>query len=939
MTDPHSPAPSRWDRIKELVADALERDRGEQRAYLERQCAGDADLLEAAWELLESFGDADDFLEGEPAGAWAAGETTAGGGPGDDLPHRRLEGKRLGSYEVTRFLAAGGMGAVYEATHLKTGRKVALKRMTESISPDRARRFQREVETLGRLQHEAIAQVLDAGLHEDALGIESPYFVLELVNGESLAQFAAEKSERERLELVTQVCDGVQHAHERGVVHRDLKPDNILVTPEGRVKILDFGIARLLSSDDTDDNTAYTETGQFLGTLAYMSPEQLGGRPSEIDGRCDVYALGVILYELLAKRLPLDPRGRPILEAAALIRDVDPASLSSVDRSYRGDLDTIVTKALAKDKQRRYDTVAELADDIRRYLNDEPISARPPTTWYQLSKFARRNRWLCGSIAGALVLLTLGVIGTGYGYLEAHRERLRVEQERDRARDAETEAKAAADEARAISDFLSQLLEAADPGRQGRDAKVSEVLAVAGADLDARFANQPVIAARLHSVIGWTYHSLGDDEAAERHLRRSIDLYTAEQGKDAVNTIETRNRWVQVLLRQDDLSGADQASNDTLLLARAALGPEHSLSWAALANRALYFQAAGEQSLAEKHFAEAVEGLRDAAKLDPTFLESSLNNHAILLSEGGKHEAAVATLRELVTVRNTRLGPTHLSTVVSTLNLAYALSEVGQTDESLQLFDQWLPVVESALGPDHPLALSHLQNHGAVLLSLGQHEESARILKNVYDRQRQVLGREHTETLTTLNNICVAFLYLERFTDAEPLAEELVEGFERSVGTQHPRYWQAAGTLGNVWSKLEKKDEARQLIVKVLEGQQGALGPEHPQAIITQNNYAQLLRDAGEREQAAAQLQLVVERYRRAVPGDQRSLCILQFNYGRVLLELGQHEQARIELESAQQLGTNSWGPDHKQTQRVAQLLATIPPTNSPAGAEGTPQQ
>lgn len=919
---PEAPTPSdapaaEWQRVKDVVADALDLEASERMPFIELECQGLTSLIESARELLASFESAGGFLDSTPAHL----VSSHGGGESTDSSAgaQALIGRRVGSYDVTRFIAAGGMGAVYAAVHLKTGRAVALKLMRDSLGADRVSRFQREVEVLGRLQHDSIAQILDAGLYTGGSGMEVPYFALELVDGQPLSQYAATRTRHERIELTIQVCDGVQHAHERGIVHRDLKPDNLMVTVDGRVKILDFGIARLVAADDEPPTTAYTETGQFLGTLAYMSPEQLGGRPADLDSRCDVYALGVILYELLAQRLPLDPSDRPLLESAAMIRDVDPARLSSIDRSYRGDLDTIVMKALAKDKQRRYASVADLADDLRRYLGDEPISARPPTTWYQLSKFARRNRWLCGSVAGALVLLTLGIVGTGYGYFQAQAERRRVEEERDRAVVAQ-------EEATAVSDFLATLLSSADPDHDGRDVRVRQVLDVASRDLDGKFRDRPAVAGRLHSVVGWTYHRLGDNAIALDHLRRAVDLQQELYGAGSPLTLETESRWVQVLLCTDNMALADTATHDLVNRTRAALGEAHFLANAALAHRALFLHATGKHAEANRDFTAAIAGLRGVSGDGTAYVQSVLNNHAILLSEMGQYQDAVAVLRELVRRHEADLGPEAATTVMSQLNLAYALSDVGAVEESDARFEQWLPVAVKVLGADHPDTISHAQNHGVVLTNLGEHARAVAVLRKAYDGRVARVGKDHSDTLTTLNNLCVSLLHLERFAEVEPLAQEMVAGFERTLGTSHPRYWQAAGTLGSALAALQRIDEAQRLLSHVLKMQQEHLGEEHPQAIISQNNYAEFLREAGQREEAAVHLAQVVDRYRRAVPDDERSLCLLQFNYGRVLHELGRSDAARVQLDTALQLGRASWGPDHPRTQKVIDYLRELPP-------------
>jgi serine/threonine protein kinase len=308
------------------------------------------------------------------------------------------------------------MGAVYEAEQAMPRRIVALKVIRPGlVAPDLRRRFENEVQVLGRLQHPGIAQIYQAGV-TDLGGGPQPYFAMELVSGLPLVDYAERRGLglRERLRLLAGICDAVQHAHQRGIIHRDLKPGNILVDDaSGQPKILDFGIAR--TTDPDGAMTSHTLFGQIVGTLPYMSPEQLAADPGGIDTRSDVYALGVILHELLTGKLPHDLTQRSTLDAMNAIRDVEPARVGTLDRRLRGDVETIVAKALEKEKERRYASAAELAADIHRYLSDEPIVARPPSAGYQLRKFARRNKVLVGGIASAFLILISGVVPSATG--------------------------------------------------------------------------------------------------------------------------------------------------------------------------------------------------------------------------------------------------------------------------------------------------------------------------------------------------------------------------------------------------------------------------------------------------------------------------------------------------------------------------------------------
>jgi serine/threonine protein kinase len=405
MNEPQYKSSSKWERIGDLLQSALEQEPGERDAFLSRACADDEPLLHEVRSLLSSSEKAGDFIErpelNVPAMAAALGFRDVSAGV--------KGGTTIDRYRIVRRIGEGGMGAVYEAEQENPRRTVALKFVNQGlVGPEQFRRFEQESQALGRLQHPGIAQIYEAGTAQFGNGPQ-PYFAMEFIRGETLRKYADKHrlSTRERLEMMARICDAVHHAHQRGLIHRDLKPDNILVDESAQPKVLDFGLARM-TDGDTQATLPRTSVGQLLGTLPYMSPEQALADPLEIDMRSDVYALGVILYELLSARLPYT-LSRKTHEALQTIREQDPARLSSINRDYRGDIETIVAKALEKDKARRYTSASELAADIRRHLRDEPIKARPPSAAYQLQKFARRHKALVGGTAVFAVLM-VGVV-------------------------------------------------------------------------------------------------------------------------------------------------------------------------------------------------------------------------------------------------------------------------------------------------------------------------------------------------------------------------------------------------------------------------------------------------------------------------------------------------------------------------------------------------
>jgi WD40 repeat protein len=430
-------AEERRARLRALFDHAAELPAGERAAFLEAACPDDPELR-AEVEGLLACDDASgaktggDFLQSplvrspEEPPTLSTPPTLARGLP------------CVGRYRLLRLLGEGGMGVVYEAEQDNPRRTVALKLIRPGlVAPALVARFTHEAQILGRLHHPGIAQVHEAGLSADG----QPYFAMELIHGMPLDQYARSHAldVPARLELLAKVCDAVQHAHDKGIIHRDLKPGNILVDETGQPKVLDFGVARATDAD-LQTTSGRTEIGQLLGTLGYMSPEQIAADPALIDQRSDVYTLGVIFFELLAGRPPYHVAGLPLPEAARVIRDQDPSALGSINTLLRGDVETIVARAMEKDRARRYPSAGELAADARRHLRNEPIRARPASAVYLLRKFARRHKALVGGVAGVMAALVAGLIGTLlFAFREAEQ---RSEAERN-AREANDEKLAA----------------------------------------------------------------------------------------------------------------------------------------------------------------------------------------------------------------------------------------------------------------------------------------------------------------------------------------------------------------------------------------------------------------------------------------------------------------------------------------------------------------
>lgn len=475
-------------RADDLFLRALDEPESSRAEFLERECGSDIQLREEVRSLLAHYAAAEGSFLDQPAFT-------------PELSPARSRPIRIGGYRVVRSIGSGGMGEVYEASQESPARQIAVKVLRPELAGPRSlARFRHEADILGRLQHPGIAHVYEAGdcdiQYESGLERRAPFLVMELIDGRPLMDAAARRPLElgDKLALFAEICDAVHHAHQKGVIHRDLKPGNILIDAEGKPRILDFGVARLMDTG-IDSLTRRTEAGQLIGTLAYMSPEQIAGNSDAIDSRSDIYSLGVILFELISGRLPLDIRSAAIAQAARIIQEEPPTRLGSLCPDCRGDIETIVGGAMEKEPDRRYASAAELAADIRRFLADEPILARPPTTIYQLKKLARRHRVAALGVAVGAIALIAGTTISIYAAFNAEKQRALAEKRLGEVRVARANAES-------TIDFLTQMLTSADPEALGREVRVTDVLKTAARDLESAYHDKPLTEARLRSAIG-----------------------------------------------------------------------------------------------------------------------------------------------------------------------------------------------------------------------------------------------------------------------------------------------------------------------------------------------------------------------------------------------------------------------------------------------------
>ena len=761
----------------------------------------------------------------------------------------------IGKYAIRRVLGEGGMGVVYLAEQDRPRRTVALKVIRPGlITPRLLRRFEHESETLAKLQHPGIAQIFEAATHETALGPQ-PFFAMELVEGKPLTVYALERrlDLRQRLELFARVCDAVHHAHQKGVIHRDLKPGNILVTAGGQPKVLDFGIARAADGSNEQGATLRTEAGTLVGTLSYMSPEQVSD-PSGVDVRSDVFTLGVILFELVSGRLPHALETHTLPEAVRIVAEGEVPSLLSVDRRIPFDVATMVSKAMERDRARRYQGASDLAADIGRYLRDEPILARPPSRTYKVRKFVARNRALVTGLTLAVLALIGGIIGTAWQAAEATRGRTLAEErgialERQRGI-AEREARTA----KATNDFLNDMLAAASPeSASNGDATVRELLDAAAEKL-RRGGVEPGVELPLRVTLSNTYRALGRPEDSLREAQRAHALAMEVYGKDAVDELEARRTLAITLAESGKPGEAEALVRDVIAVyekdtKRFAL--EHAEARAELGRYTLEL---GKTDEAIGLLGAALPDLRRTRGEKHRNVQTAAHNYAVALQMGGKWDEAERAIRESLVICEKQFGAEHLATAYEMNTLGNILQRLGRNEEALEVHTRTLAIRRKRLEADHPSVLTSMANRAACLVALQRYDEAISSLRETLEIQRTKLGASHAKTLTAMNNLAFAFEDTGKLDEAETLMREIV-AIQREKGFADPESWGQLNNLGALLVKRGKAVEAEALYRDLFRAAEGKLPATHVLRAIYRNNFGECLIAVGKLDEAAKELE------------------------------------------------------------------------------------
>ncbi len=850
-------------------------------------------------------------------------------------------GAVFGPYRLVRRIGQGGMGDVFEAEQSEPiRRRVALKVIKQGMDTRAVvARFDAERQALALMDHPCIAKVLDAG----ATGRGRPFFVMEYVEGEPVTDYCNRRNltTRARLELFVRICEGVQHAHQKAVIHRDLKPSNILVAEvDGRPvpKIIDFGVAKATTQRLTE-MTMFTEMGQLIGTPEYMSPEQAAGGDDDIDTRTDVYALGVVLYELLAGALPFesaelrkagyDAIRRIIIEktpsrpstrlgslgeratAVALAHGTAPQRLRS---ELRGDLDWITMKALEKERDRRYETANGLAADVRRHLKNEPVTAGSPSTSYRLGKLVRRNRGAFA--AGSALVLMLAVLAVSMSVQAG-----RLARERDR-----TAVQAA--KAERTTEFLQSMLGGISPATaRGRDTKLlEEILLNTDRRTRSELAGQPEVEAAIRGTLGLTYTAIGKYPEAMANLRVADSLQTALLGADAVATLTTRCSLGSALHRAGRHAEAEAQLRAVIAAAQAARGPDDAIAVRAMVDLSDLFIRTGKlkESLELGEAAVAAYGRRpDAAPKDALRAKVAL---AFALANAERYARADTLLNEAIAGYVAAFGADHPQALNARGTLAIIQQYTQQPEAALKTFEAVIADATRVYGADHPETIKARSNLAFLYIKLGRLDEAEATHRELVAATTRIYGADNAETIVSRQNLGNTLLAQGRYPEAEAYLDDLLATCRRVLGADHRRTLAVMGLLASLYDQQRRFPEAAAMLGRIAQDSEGNLGETHAVVVINYYNWAAKLQDMGDNRAAEPVFRAALDRHQRGDGTDKPYVAAILNGLGRAVAANGKvtggdAAEADSLLASGLAMRERMFGPAHTE---VAYSLATM---------------
>lgn len=855
---------NKWDEIQSHFHQCIQLPLNEQDKFVTNLKKNDPDLAKEVKKLLEAYHSSGTFME-------------------DDILEEAFikSGDMVGPWKINQEIGRGGMSTVYLASRAdgQFERQVAIK-FLHGLIPGRSmhRRLQLEQNILARLQHKNIAQLFDAGVTDEG----RPYFILEFIDGKPITEWCAEQELNfsKRLKIFEQVCEAVQFAHQRLIVHRDLKPTNILVDKNGKVKLLDFGIAKILE-EEPKEGAPLTRTGQFLMTPEYASPEQVHGDP--ITTATDVYALGLILCELLTGSLPYNVAGKNPIEISSIISDTVPVKPSSIvagktvkmdgesnvhikgfnqkqlKKKLRGDLDNIVLKALRKEPERRYGSADQLLQDIRHYQKNEPISARPESAGYLTRKFIQRNRAVVSAAAAITIILIATVIFSLIQARTTEIERQKTEQ---------------------VNAFLQEMLASPNPYEDGIDVRVIDILDRTAERVDEELNEQPEVEAAIRHTLGITYRELGQMDQAISQLSEALDL---------------RNQLYR-------------PPNSDLSETQAQLAKTE--------------QGRGNYEIADSLLNLALEADLKLFGRENLTVASRIGDLGSLEWELGNLDRAEELLRESLALEQQLREPDHERIAISMGNLASLLADRGLKQEALEIYRKELEILRANFKdsehPSIPQALSHI---GIILDDFEQYAESREMHNHALELFKQQKGEEHPDVVYAMNNLASVMTKMGDGEEALEMQMNAAELYESIFGPEHPNLGIQYNNIAFSKRNLGDLDGAKESYQKAIDIWRAGLSEDHPFLSYGYNNLASVLMTQNRYSEALPNFRRAHEIRTEHFDPTSAELATTSSMLGYCLFKLGQLSEAEPLLIDGYKTLSATNGSDHTTTREAAERL------------------